>query len=220
MKKLPIDYDVYTQEELLKMPYKEAIRGMHEKAQRFCEYYVEGHNRKIALMKAGYGENACNHNYSYLLLKDEKIQRYIQWLKARILNQQLINGIEVIDEWVRIAFSDMSDFVEIRPTSIRLKPEDQIDGQLIKSIKSGRDGISIELYDKMHALDQLAQYIDDMPKGWKQKIEERRADLMEQEFELKKKMYEMENPDVEDDGFIKAIKASAKIVWAENEEKN
>ena len=33
--------------------------------------------------------------------------------------------------------------------------------------------------------------------------------LMEQEFELKKKTSELDNPDKEDDGFIEAIKASA-----------
>ena len=115
----------------------------------------------------------------------------------------------------RSAFSDMSDFVDIFPHSIRLKPATQVDGQLIKSIKSGRDGVSIELYDKMKALDSLAKYCDDMPKEWKQKIDERRTELQEQEFILKKKQLELENPDKEDDGFIEAIKKSAESVWDE-----
>lgn len=215
MVRIPINYDEYTQEELMKMPKSEAIEGLNEKKQRFCECYVEGHNRKVAMIKAGYGESSCNCNYAYRLLKDENVQRYICWLKARILNEHLVSAIDVIDEWVRIAFSDMTDFVDIFPHSIRLKPADQVDGQLIKSIKSGRDGISIELHDKMRALDNLARYIDDMPKDWKQKIEERRADIMEQEFQLKKKLSDIENPEAEDDGFIEALKQSAKAVWEE-----
>lgn len=216
MVRIPIEYNEYTQEELLKMPYKEAIKGLNEKTQKFCEYFVEGHNKRIAMMKAGFGESAASCNYGYRLLKNKNIARYIQWLKARALNAHLINAMDLIDEWVRIAFADMSDFVEIHPTFIRLKPEDQIDGQLIKSIKSGRDGISIELYDKMKALDQLAKYCQDMPHEWKQKIEERRVELAEQEFALKKSMYDIQNNRTEDDGFMEALKKSAEVVWEEN----
>ena len=86
-----------------------------------------------------------------------------------------------------------------------------------KAIKTGRDGVSIELHDKMKALDNLARYIDDMPKDWKQKIEERRVQLLEEEFELKKRMAELDAPEKEDDGFMEALKASATAVW-DNEE--
>lgn len=54
-----------------------------------------------------------------------------------------------------------------------------------------------------------------MPKDWKQKLEERKVELLEEEFELKKKVYELENPQQKDDGFIEAIKESAKVVWEE-----
>lgn len=107
--------------------------------------------------------------------------------------------------------------MKLKPTYIKLKPADEIDGQLVKSIKSGRDGISIELHDKMKALDNLAKYLDDMPQDWKQRIEERKLELMEQEFELKKKLTEIENPTNEDDGFIEAIKQSAKIIWEDSD---
>lgn len=217
MRTIPIDYQEYTQEELLAMKHKEAIKGLNEKMQRFCECYVEGHNRRMSLIKAGYEQAAVRSDIAYRMLKDPRIDRYIQWLKARILNSHLIKADEVIDAWVRIAFSDMTDFVNIRPNSITLKPEDQIDGQLVKSIKSGRDGISIELHDKMKALEQLARYMDDMPKEWKQKLEERKAEILEQEYELKKKMYDFENKHDEDDGFIEAIKKSAESVWSEEE---
>lgn len=213
-----VDNDQWTEDELIKMSRKEAIEGLTENAQRFCEFYVEGHNRKIALMKAGYSQNATEKlrgMYAYRLLKDPNVQRYIMWLKVRVLNAKLVSAIDVIDEWVRIAFADMTDFVDIFPHSIRLKPADKIDGQLIKSIKSGRDGISIELHDKMKALDNLAKYCQDMPQEWKQKLEERRQELMEQEFELKKKQAELDAYDEEDDGFIEAIKKSAQSVWEE-----
>lgn len=213
MNRIPIDFDAYSEEELLRMSKKEATQGLTEKQMKFCEFYIEGHNRKLAMQKAGFGEIA-SATYAYRLLRNENVARYVCWLKAKVLREHFITAYDVLDEWIRIAFSDMTDFVEIRPHSISLKPATEIDGQLVKSIKSGRDGISIELHDKMRALDNLARYIDDMPSDWKQKIEERRAEILEQEFELKKKMYEIENPDQKDDGFVEAIKNATKAIWS------
>ena len=212
---IPISNETWTQEELLEMSKSEAVGNLPERAQKFCEFYVEGLNRKMALKKAGY--ESLDANYAYRLLKKEGVQRYIMWLKARILNVHMVNAVDVLDQWIRIAFSDMTDFVDIHRNYISLKPASEVDGQLIKSIKSGRDGVSIELHDKLKALDCLARYLDDMPKDWKQKLEERKLELLTQEFELKKKVYELENPEVKDDGFMEAIKASAKVVWDEGD---
>lgn len=214
-----VNCDIWTEEELLSMSKSEATEGLNEKQIRFCENYIEGHNLKISLIKAGYDENKTGKVYGSRLLKYPKTQRYIQWLKARALRKHMINAYDILDEWIRIAFSDITDFVDIYPNSIRLKPANMVDGSLVKSIKSGRDGISIELYDKMRALDQLAKYTADMPHDWKEKLEIRRQELMEQEFELKKQMYELTSPEKEEDGFIEAIKNSVQSIW-ENEENN
>lgn len=213
MRRIPIHCE-HTEEELLVMKKDKAQEGLTEKQMRFCECYVEGHNRKMALIKAGYSTTAGNLPGS--LLRLPKIRRYICWLKVRITQEHMITAMDVLDEWIRIAFSDITDFVEIKPFSIALKRNDEIDGQLVKSIKSGRDGVSIELHDKMRALDNLARYLEDLPIDFKQKLEQRRVELMEQEFELKKKMYEREVPELEDDGFIQAIKESAESVWENN----
>ena len=213
MRKLPIQCD-YTEEELLKMSKTKATINLTEKQIKFCEFYIEGHNRKTALIKAGYSPSSYDINYSYRLLKKTEVKTYICWLKVRVMQEVMINAIDVIDEWIRIAFSDMTDFVNIKPHSISLKPAEEVDGQLIKAIKSGRDGISIELHDKMKALDNLAKYMEDMPKEWKQKLEERKTQLLEQEFEFKKQMAELDSDsEKQDDGFMEAIKNSAKSIW-------
>lgn len=203
----------YSEEELLAMPKAKAQAGLTEKQVRFCEIYVEGHNKKMAALKAGYRSTFITSSAVVQLLRNEKVCRYINWLKARILKEHFINAADVLDEWIRIAFSDITDFVEINPHSIKLKKNEEIDGQLVKSIKSGREGVSIELHDKMKALDNLAKYIQDMPSDFKQRLEERKLELMEQEFEFKKKVYEQTMPAFEDDGFIEAIKESAQSVW-------
>ena len=210
-----IDYDVYTTEELLEMSHEDAIEGLTEKQIKFCEVYVLNYNISIALRKAGYESETSGA--AYRIRQKPGCKRYIQWLKARMLHDTLINGEDIINQWVKIAFADMTDFVDINKFGITLKPVREMDGQLVKSIKSGRDGVSIELYDKLKALDSLAKYTKDMPKDYKQKIEERKMELMEQEFELKKSIYDMENKIEKDDGFVEALKQSAKIVWEQNE---
>lgn len=210
-----IDYDVYTTEELLEMSHEDAIEGLTEKQIKFCEVYVLNYNISIALRKAGYESETSGA--AYRIRQKPGCKRYIQWLKARMLHDTLINGEDIINQWVKIAFADMTDFVDINKFGITLKPVREMDGQLVKSIKSGRDCVSIELYDKLKALDSLAKYTEDMPKDYKQKIEERKMELMEQEFELKKSIYDMENKIEKDDGFVEALKQSAKIVWEQNE---
>ena len=210
-----IEYNEYTSDELLKMKKSEAIEGLNESQQRFCEAFVGSYNIKSALLKAGYDGNTSQGTS---LLKKPRIKRYIQWLKVRILSNSFVAGADVIHQWIKIAFADMTDFVDIKPHGIVLKPSSQVDGQLIKSIKSGPQGVSIELHDKLKALDSLAKYIQDMPKDYKQIIEERKADLMQNEFELKKKIYDLDSNENEDDGFLEAPSKTAESVWEDYEE--
>lgn len=214
MRKAQIVYNEYSTEELLEMPRDEAVGKLTEMQQRFCEAYVSSHNIKMALIKAGYKEDTV---LGYMIRKKPAAKRYIQWLKARIVNEAIISGAEIIEQWLKIAFADMTDFVDIHKYSISLKPADQIDGQLIKTIKSGKDGVSVELYDKLKALDSLAKYTEDMPKDYRQIIEEKKLELMQQEFELKKKVYDMDSVEKEDDGFIEALSKSAKVIWEDEE---
>lgn len=160
-----IDYDVYTTEELLEMSHEDAIEGLTEKQIKFCEVYVLNYNISIALRKAGYESETSGA--AYRIRQKPGCKRYIQWLKARMLHDTLINGEDIINQWVKIAFADMTDFVDINKFGITLKPVREMDGQLVKSIKSCRDGVSIELYDKLKALDSLAKYTEDMPKDYK-----------------------------------------------------
>ena len=69
----------------------------------------------------------------------------------------------------------------------------------------------------MKALDNLSKYIEDMPSDFKQKLEERKVQLLEEEFELKKKAQQAGIPEVEDDGFMQAIKESVTAIWDMND---
>ena len=64
--RVPVENSLYTEEELLKMSKKRAVDGLSEKVQRFCEYYVEGHNRKMALKKAGFSQGTIEGAHAFL----------------------------------------------------------------------------------------------------------------------------------------------------------
>lgn len=62
-------------------------------------------------------------------------------------------------------------------------------------------------------IDNLSRYVQDMPEDFKQKLERRRVELMEQDFEFRKKTSELAAPQKEDDGFMEAIKDSVEAIW-------
>lgn len=206
-----INLEKYTTEELLKMKKDEATEGLNEKQQRFCEYYVTSYNIKTAMIRAGYAPETNAPGYA--IRKRPAAQRYIQWLKARIMQDTMVRGSDIIEQWVKISFADMSDFIDIERNNLRLKPMEQVDGQLIKSIKTGPTGTSIELYDKLKALESLSRYTADMPSDYKRILEERRQELLEEEFELKKRMSEAGYAEPQDDGFLEAVAKSVESVW-------
>ena len=84
-------------------------------------------------------------------------------LKENVCTECFIDGVEVIQMWSKIAFADMTDYVNITPTGVSLKPSAVVDGQIITEIKEGKDGITIKMADKMKALDRLSAYFQVLP---------------------------------------------------------
>ena len=66
----------YTEEELLNMSHKQATKGLVEKRQRFCEYYVGSHNAKTAAIKAGYDPETAGR-MAVLIKSNEQVRIYI-----------------------------------------------------------------------------------------------------------------------------------------------
>lgn len=204
-----------TEEELLEMSRQEVTEDLTDREMQFCEQYVKNFNVKLAAIKAGYCVNNPNsaHTYGARLRGRPSCARYIAWLKAGISSKAQVTVLDIIDQYMRIAFADITDFVEVNGNSIRLKHGSTIDGQLVASVRRGKDGISYELHDKMKALDKLDRYFDVMPADWKQKIEERKVELMAQRIEIERIKAGQLGDDSEDDGFIDALKDSAEEVW-------
>lgn len=206
-----------TEEELLNMTRDEACLELMEKERRFCEYYVRNFNIKMAATKAGYSAKSA-HISGWKLRQKPEINRYIAWLKLRVSKECHIDATDIVDKYIRIAFADITDFVVIEKGRLKLVDGVEVDGQLITKIKQGRDGISIELADKMRALEKLEHYFDVMPKDWRQKIEERKLELMEQKLDLERQKAGINNNEEDDDGFIEALTSTAEEVWEDDED--
>lgn len=89
MRKAPIDYNAYTEDELLSMKKREAIEGLTEQQQRFCEYYIEGHNKRLALIKAGYNQKSetyvTRECFAFLLISNQSRFRIMALFTLRMI---------------------------------------------------------------------------------------------------------------------------------------
>jgi phage terminase small subunit len=209
---------IYTEEsevELLEMTRDEVTEGMNDKEVLFCEYFMKNYNIKTAAIKAGYNKKSA-HMAGYKVRRRPLVNRYIAWLKLHVSKECHVDAVDIIELYMRIAFADVTDFIKIDALGkIKLVPADEIDGQIVKQIKQGRDGITIELHDKMRALEKLERYFDVMPADWKQRIEEEKLKIMQQHLEIEKYKAGQGDDTTEDDGFIEAIKGVATEIWSE-----
>jgi phage terminase small subunit len=201
-----------SEEELAKMTREEASLHLNDKQRKWCEEYVNNFNCKIAAKKAGYSLKSAA-TIGWKLRQNPDVQVYLAWLKLKVTYKTYIRPEDVIDEYARIAFADITDFVTVKEGRASLVNSDMMDGQIVKSIKKSKDGLSIEMHDKMAALDRLERFFEEMPKDWRQKLEERKLSLMEEKLKLDKARMGLDDDEVEDDGFIDALKGVADEVW-------
>lgn len=193
------------------MTRAEATLNLNDKQIKFCEEYARTFNIKLSAVRAGYSKKSA-HTAAWKIRQNPDCSRYIAWLKLRVSQKVFVEAVDIIDHYARIAFSDITDVCEVKDGMISIQDTDMIDGQIVKSIKKGRDGITVELYDKMTALSKLERYFDVMPKDWKQQLEERKVSILEQKLEMEKQKMGM-GEQITDDGFLDALKETATVVW-------
>lgn len=207
-----------TEEELSRMSRNEVTLDLNDREKAFCEYYIKNFNITLAAKKAGYNcKSACVVGWK--LRQKPDVNRYIAWLKLRVSKDCHVDAMDLVDQYARIAFADITDFVEVKDGKVTVIDSEMMDGQIVQEIKKGRDGVTIKLADKLAAMDKLERYFDCMPRDWKQQLEERKVTILEQRLELDKQRYIPIEPDTEDDGFIDALKETATSVWEDEVEK-
>ncbi|KHD86362.1 terminase [Heyndrickxia ginsengihumi] len=217
--------------------------GLTEKQRLFCLYYVRSFNATQSAINAGYSP-ATAHVQGPRLLGNVRVREEIKRIKGAMTNELFIEAMDVLNKYIKIAFSDITDYLEFGQREVPVmnmfgpvKDEDGnivmkevnyvdfkesglVDGTIISEVKQGKDGVSIKLEDRKWALDKLAQYFDLFPDNFKRKIQEEKNKLKREEVAIKreeiaKKNAPPEKPNI--NSYIEALKGRAAEVWNDEE---
>lgn len=166
------------------------------------------------------------------MLRNVKVKEEIQRMKQSHLNREFLEESDIFQKYMDIAFADITDYVQFGRENvpvmgpygpievkdkktgekkqltkeinvIKFRESSEVDGTLISEIKQGKDGASIKLADRMKALEWLADHMDLATAEQKARIAALKAKLPDDKEEI------------QDDGFIEALKGMVKDVWEE-----
>ncbi|EOO61941.1 hypothetical protein IKE_05821 [Bacillus cereus VD196] len=161
-------------------------------------YYVKYFNGTQTALKAGYSKDGA-HVQASRLLRRERVSSYIKELKGELVENVFVKAMDVLKEYIKIAFADITNYLNFGQREITIQDDDgnemtrlvnfvdlyeadMVDGSIITEFKQERDGISVKLADKMKVLDKLSQYCDLVPDTFKDQIEAERH-RMQQEIQ-------------------------------------
>lgn len=205
--------------------------NLTEQQKMFCLFYLQHFNATKAYQQAyDVDYKTANANGSRLLV-NASVKEELHKLKRELQQDTFVTAKDLVKEYVKQAFSDITDFTEfgnqtrveteldenMKPvpvldpetgepityltTFVALKNSDEVDGTLIQEVKKGKDGVSVKLYDKQKAMNELMKYLG----GDK---------LREAQIAAKNKDKDGD-PEIEDDGFLEALESEGEELWAE-----
>jgi phage terminase small subunit len=161
-----------------------ANSGLNERQKLFICYYLQNFNGTQAALNAGYSKNSAN-NESSRILNTPNVKLLLNRASQIMSRDVSLSAKQLIEEYIKIAFADIIDFVSFDGRRVKLKDSANIDGRLITEVKQGKDGITVKLVDKKWAMDKLEKLLDFMP--------DKRLDLDYKKYELAKKIADKDN---------------------------
>jgi len=204
----------------------------------FCVIYSRCLNATKAYQKAYHCTYETAMVNGCVLLRNTKINKQIESLNAVQFNAEFIKR-SLIQKYLDIAFSDIADFMKFgkkdkiqydsngKPITdkdgkiqtyeesyVELRESDQIDGTLISEISEGNAGIKVKLVDKMKAMDFLTKHYNLLSDEEKTKLDIEYKKLANDKLRAEiTKITGEDEPEVEDDGFLEALKGRTAEVW-------
>lgn len=137
---------------------------MNNRQKKFAEQYAAGLSATAAYLASGYqvkNEAVAASNASELL-RNPKIQCYIQELQQQQQHRTGIDADRVLNEYAKIAFSNIFDVIEIGDEGMKLKPPERMPegaSSAIASISSSPGKLTVRFHDKLKALEALATHM-------------------------------------------------------------
>ncbi len=140
------------------------------KQERFCEEYVLDCNGAAAAVRAGYSPNAAKES-AYRLLHQEPIRARIERLQAERTERLGFTVDDVVREYGRIAFAQITDVLTFGPKGIRLRSDSSKLSQrtiaaiaeVSERIVDGKRVVSVRLQSKLEALQALGKHLGMFP---------------------------------------------------------
>jgi phage terminase small subunit len=211
---------------------------LNDKQRLFCVIYARRMNATKAYQQAYH----CSYETAMVngprLLGNARIKEQVDSLTQLQFNKEALKR-SVIQKYIDIAFSDITDYVQFgqdyyivkdkegnpqldnegniitKPYNyVRLGESNQVDGTLISEISEGKEGVKIKLADKMKALDFLTKHCNLLNDEEKIKLDIENKKLNNAKIKAEiNKITGDDEPEVEDDGFIDALKGKTTEVW-------
>lgn len=194
-----------------------------DKQRLFCLHYVKCFNATKAYQKAYQSNYETAMVRGCETLRNIKVKEEINRLKQNRLNREMLDAHDIFQKYMDIAFADITDYAdfgtqsftyidkrgeeqEARGSYVYLKDSNVVDGTIISEVKMGKDGASVKLNDRMKALQWLTDHMD-------LATEEQRAKIAV----LKMRADVNTDDEIEDDGFIDALKGSVEEDWSDED---
>jgi phage terminase small subunit len=145
------------------MATEPAPRRLNPKQRAFALEYLVDLNATQAAIRAGYKKEAANRA-GWRLLRLPQVAAAIAAATAARAARTRVSADRVIEEYARLAFTDMRNYTEWGPAGIKLRPHTALSEAEAAAVKElteiGPKGRPrIRLHDKRPALDALARHL-------------------------------------------------------------
>lgn len=189
-----------------------------ESQRLFCLLFVKYHNATKAYQKAYECTYETANTSGPRLMVNVRIRAEISRLKKVRAAGIMLDGNDVLQKYIDIAFADLGDYVvygtetvpllddegfqvidpetkeprDYQRSYVHLKNGIDLDNSIVSEVKIGKDGISLKLHDKMEALRFLAKYTDLLDDRTKVELQNERVKVELIRAELNKQQQEKE----------------------------
>ena len=135
--------------------------ALSHKQAAFVREFTKDRNGKQAAIRAGYSRNGAEVT-GHRLLTNPNVRRKIDAFEAELSDRARVSVDRVVEEYRRIAFSDIREVVSIRAGKIVVSDTTSLTpdaAAAISEISETKDGLRIRFHSKAAALDGLAKHL-------------------------------------------------------------
>ena len=131
------------------------------KQQRFVEEYVVDLNATQACIRAGYAPKAASVTGTRTLA-NAKVQAALAKVLTKRSKRTEITADNVLREYARLAFADVTDVVSVRGSTVTVKSFEDLPKSVtaaIAEVSETKDGLRLKFHSKTQALEALSRHL-------------------------------------------------------------